>query len=147
HLAADVLGLKRTLHRVERLVDMAPSLAIYREVVRAMYEGHRGRPDRALAIYASIEHELAPFAAPIWAAARSHQAECLNMLGRPAEALAVCEAACAQLRPADRVYVFAYQQLERETAVALAALGRGAEAVQLMDGLMDECARYDNPLV
>lgn len=147
HLSADVLGLKRTLHRVERLVDMAPNLAIYRDVVRAMYEGHRGRPERALAIYAAIDDQLAPFAAPIWATARGHQAECLNMLGRPAEALAVCEAARAHLRPEDRAYVFAYQQLEREAAVALAALGREGEAMWLMDELIAACAPYDNLLV
>ena len=102
HWARDVLGLKRTLHRIEQLVAIAPGLATHREVIRAMYEGHRGRPDLALTIYASIDEQLAPFTNPIWSAARSHQAECLNMLGRPAEALEVCEEARSHLTSADR---------------------------------------------
>ncbi|HEY6877490.1 MAG TPA: hypothetical protein VI299_05695, partial [Polyangiales bacterium] len=147
HLAGDVLGLKRTLHQFERLVAIAPKLATYREVVRAMYEGHRGRPDLALSIYAALDDALAPFSDPSWSLARGHQAECLNILGRHAQALAVCEAARAQLSPGDRIYVFAYQQLERESAQALAGLGRIAEAVQTSDSLLAECAGFDNPLI
>ncbi|HEY6878068.1 MAG TPA: protein kinase [Polyangiales bacterium] len=147
HLAGDVLGLKRALHRVERLVAIAPRLSIYREVISAMYEGHRGRPDLALKIYAALDAELAPFSNPIWAQARSHQAECLNTLGKHAEALAICQAARAALTAEDRPFVFAYQQLERESALALAGLGQLEEAARLCDALIAECAAYDNPLV
>lgn len=146
HLSGDVLGLKRALHRIDRLVPIAPNLAMQREIIRAMYEGHRGRPERALAIYASIEAGLEPFRTAGWSAARAHQAESLNALGRHVEALAVCEQARAQLTPADRVYVFAYQQLERESAHALAGLGRIEEATELSERLLAECAGYDNPL-
>lgn len=146
HLSGDVLGLKRALHRIDRLMTVAPNLKVQRETIRAMYEGHRGRPDCALAIYASLEEELAPFQSPVWAAARAHQAECLNALGRHEDALRICEQACAQLTPEDRVYVFAYQQLERELAHALAGLGRIEEATALCEKLLAECAAYDNPL-
>ncbi|HEY6881490.1 MAG TPA: hypothetical protein VI299_25870, partial [Polyangiales bacterium] len=146
HLAGDVLGLKRSLHRIERLRAIAPGLDSYCEVNRAMYEGHRGRPDLALKIYASIEDHLAPFSSPIWSQGRGHQAECLNMLGRHAEALALCEAARARLTAQDRMFVLAYQQLERESAMALAGLGRIDEAVRMSEGLIAEYAGYDNPM-
>jgi tetratricopeptide (TPR) repeat protein len=146
HLSGDVLGLKRALHRIDRLVPIAPNLAVQRETIRAMYEGHRGRPDRALAIYASLEADLMPFCTQGWAAARAHQAECLNAIGRHADALAICEQARAQLTQADRAYVFAYQQLERESAHALAGLGRLDEASSLAERLLAECAGHDNPL-
>ncbi|HEY6878903.1 MAG TPA: hypothetical protein VI299_12825, partial [Polyangiales bacterium] len=108
HLAGDVLALKRTLSRIERLEAIAPRLSGYREIIRAMYEGHRGRPDLALKIYEQMGDELDPFKVPVWASARAHQAECLNALGRPDEALQVCERARAQLTLADRIYVHAY---------------------------------------
>ncbi|HEY6880785.1 MAG TPA: protein kinase [Polyangiales bacterium] len=147
HLAGDVLGLKRTLHRIERLAAVSPGLATHREVIRAMYEGHRGRPDLALEIYRTIDAQIAPFEDPTWSLARGHQAECLNMLGRHSQALSVCEVARAQLHADDRPWVFAYQQLERETAQALTGLGRIEEAVQLAEALIAECAPYDNPLI
>ncbi|HEY6881281.1 MAG TPA: protein kinase, partial [Polyangiales bacterium] len=147
HLTADVLNLKRTLRRCEQLVAIAPGIATCREVVRAMYEGHRGRPDLALSIYAQLDEALTPFSDPSWSLARGHQAECLNTLGQHERALAVCEAARAQLGPEDRAYVFAHQQLERETALALAGLGRIDEAVQLNEALIAECAPFENPLI
>lgn len=147
HLSGDVINLKRTLHRMDRLLAVAPGLKTCREIIRAMYEGHRGRHDLALSIYSSIEAELAPFACPLWAAARGHQAECLNAVGRPAEALALCEEARSHLTDADRPYVLAYQQLERESALALAQLGRTEEALSLIYSLMAECAPHDHPLV
>ncbi|HEY6878021.1 MAG TPA: protein kinase [Polyangiales bacterium] len=147
HLAGDVLGLKRTLHRIERLTTVSPALTTYREVIRAMYEGHRGRPDLALDIYKTLDAQLTPFEDPSWSLARGHQAECLNMLGRHSQALAICEAARAHLKPEDRPWVFAYQQLERESAQALAGLGRIAEAVQLSEALIAECAPHGNALI
>ncbi|HEY6881012.1 MAG TPA: hypothetical protein VI299_23465, partial [Polyangiales bacterium] len=48
---------------------------------------------------------------------------------------------------ADRIYVHAYLQLERESAIALAALGRSEEAVQQIDALIAEYEPYGNPLV
>ncbi|HEY6881013.1 MAG TPA: AAA family ATPase, partial [Polyangiales bacterium] len=147
HWARDVLGLKRTLHRISQLLTVSPGLAIHHEVVRAIYEGHRGRPDLALKIYDTLGEQVAPFAHAVWGAAQSHRAECLNVLGRPAEALKVCEQSLAHVTSEARGYVFAYQQLERERALALAGLGRFDEAVRLMDGLLAECEGFDNPLV
>jgi tetratricopeptide (TPR) repeat protein len=147
HLAGDVLGLKRALHRVERLAVISQGLATQREIIRAMYEGHRGRPEYALEIYAANAEHLAPFANGMWAAARGHQAECLNTVGRHREALALCTEARAHLTAEDRVYVFAYQQLERESALALAGLGQLEEATTLCEMLLDESDRHSNELV
>ncbi|HEY6878887.1 MAG TPA: protein kinase [Polyangiales bacterium] len=147
HLTADVLGLKRTLHRMELVLPLVPNMATTFSIVRAMYEGHRGRPDLALRIYDELGDRIAPWQDCTWAKGTAHKAECLNSLGRHREALAVCEAARAQLSEADRPFVFTYQQLERESALALAGLGRFAEAVELADKLLAECAGSDNLLI
>ncbi|HEY6882355.1 MAG TPA: hypothetical protein VI299_30195, partial [Polyangiales bacterium] len=135
------------LHRIGQLLTVSPGLATHHEVVRAIYEGHRGRPDLALKIYDELGDQVAPFQHAVWAAAQSHRAECLNVLGRPVEALKVCEQSLSHVTREARGFVFVYQQLEREQALALAGLGRFEEAGRIVDGLLTECAGFDNPLV
>ncbi|HEY6881516.1 MAG TPA: protein kinase, partial [Polyangiales bacterium] len=74
HLTGDVLGLKRTLHRMELLLPMAPQLKNTYAIARAMYEGHRGRPDLALRQYDQLGAGIAPFENSMWAAAAGHKA-------------------------------------------------------------------------
>ncbi|HEY6881729.1 MAG TPA: AAA family ATPase, partial [Polyangiales bacterium] len=147
HLAGDVLALKRALHRVEALLPTAPKLDFACTVLRAMYEGHRGRPDLALRHYDQLGARLAPYQDALWAHAIGHKAECLNTLGRHAEALALCDENLAQLSPDDYAFVFTVQQIRRERSLALAALGRFAEAVAVSDELLSECASGTNLLI
>jgi len=146
HLSGDVLGLRRTRHRLERLAAEHPGLATHLAVTRAMYEGHRGRPDLALQMYAELNDRIAPFADGSWAAARGHQAECLNSLGRHREALDLCEGSLSHLTATDREYALAYQQLDREAAVALSGLGRDTEATCRCEDLLAVTAPHGHPL-
>ncbi|HEY6877525.1 MAG TPA: hypothetical protein VI299_05870, partial [Polyangiales bacterium] len=59
----------------------------------------------------------------------------------------VCEQALRHVTEQDRQYVFMNQQLERESALALAGLGRIEEAVVLADKLLAECASGENLLI
>jgi tetratricopeptide (TPR) repeat protein len=146
-LSGDVVGLKRVLYWSERLLTVAPAYAIYRDVIRAMYEGHRGRPEIALELYEPLRSKLEPFSHPAWSFAHAHRAECLNALGRHQEALTVCQEALRHVGEVSRVYVVAYQQLERESAIALAGLGHAGEAAQLLDDLLTRHERDSQPLI
>ena len=73
------------------------SLGSYRDIVRAMYEGHRGQPERALALYEALGETIQPFRNPAWSHAQGHRAECLNALGRHDEAHRVCQEALSHL--------------------------------------------------
>ncbi len=147
HLAGDLVGLKRVLHHVEQLLPVAPTLGSYRDVVRAMYEGHRGQPEQALALYDAIGETIQPFRHPAWSYAQAHRAECLNALGRNEEALEVCKQALSHVTPAARAFVVAYEQLERESAAALAGLGRLDEAAALLDDLLARSRGLSHPLL
>jgi tetratricopeptide (TPR) repeat protein len=142
-----VVGLKRALYWSERLLTVAPAYATYRDVIRAMYEGHRGRPEIALDLYEPLAGTLEPFSHPAWSFAHAHRAECLNALGRHEEALAVCHEALRRVGALSRVYVVAYQQLERERAIALSGLGHTGEASQLLDELLARHRADSQPLV
>lgn len=147
HLSGDVVGLKRVLHRTERILALAPAFAVHRDVIRAMYEGHRGRTEVALAIYEGHAVRLAPFSHPLWSFAQAHRAECLNALGRHEEALKTCQDALRYVGANARVYVVAYQQLEREAAIALAGLGRTKEAAERLDDLIAFHEHDSHPLL
>jgi hypothetical protein len=112
-----------------------------------MYEGHRGRPDVALSIYEGLADRLAPFTSPVWSFAQAHRAECLNTLGRHTEALALCKEALRHIGQLARVYVVAYQQLQREAAIAMAHLGRTDEAAQKLDELLALHENDSHPLL
>jgi tetratricopeptide (TPR) repeat protein len=147
HLCADIVALKRVLHRTEQAIALAPAFVTYRDVIRAMYECHRGRPEVALALYERLGPQLRPFSHPAWSFACANRAECLNGLGRHEEALAACREALRLVGGLARVYVVAYQQLEREGALALAALGRTDEAARQLDELLTLHEHDSNPLI
>jgi tetratricopeptide (TPR) repeat protein len=147
HLAADIVGLKRVLHRTQQLLPIAPTLSSYMDILRAMYEGHRGQPERALALYEELTERVRPFTHPAWSYAHAHRAECLNAVGRHQEALLVCEEALRAVGQRARVFVLAYQQLERESAIALAGLGRTDEAAALLDELLELHRADSHPLL
>jgi serine/threonine-protein kinase len=147
HLAGDLVGLKRVLYRIQEVLPFAPTLGSYRDIVRAMYEGHRGQPERALARYEELGTRIAPFEHPAWSHAHAHKAECLNALGRHDEALEVCEQALRHVGRRSRTFPIAYEQLERESALALAGLGRAAEAAARLDELLDFHGEESHPLL
>jgi tetratricopeptide (TPR) repeat protein len=147
HLSSDVVGLKRVLYRTERVLAVAPSFSLYREVIRAMYEGHRGRPEIALGLYDQLADQLHPFSDQVWSFAHAHRAECLNALGRHQEALKVCQDALSHVGAAARTYVVAYQQLERERAIAIAGMGRTSEAATQLDELLRLYEQDSHPLI
>jgi hypothetical protein len=147
HLSADVVGLKRVLYRTERVLALAPSFTLYRDVIRAMYEGHRGRPEVALGLYDELGDQLRPFSHPVWSFSHAHRAECLNALGRHQEALTVCQDALRNIGAVARTYVVAYQQLERESAIAMAGMGRTTEAAEQLDELLGLHEQDSHPLV
>ncbi|MEY4579686.1 MAG: hypothetical protein RL701_4389 [Pseudomonadota bacterium] len=147
HLSGDVLGLKRSVELLQTLVPVHPELTLHLEIARAMYLGHLQRPERALQIYASIAAQIEPFEDPYWSQAQGHWAQCLNQVGQYAQALERCHAALDAIAADKEDFVVAYQQLEREAAVALSGLGRHAEAALLLDQLLAVFGREEQPLI
>jgi tRNA A-37 threonylcarbamoyl transferase component Bud32/tetratricopeptide (TPR) repeat protein len=148
HLSGDLVGLKRCVQQLEALVAKHPSLALHLEVARAMYEGHRGRPERALDTYEQLADGIVPYADPIWSYAQAHACECLNALGRHEEALSrASDALEAVGAEAVRDFPFAYQQLAREAAIALSGLGQYAQAATQLDALIERDGDRDQPLL
>jgi hypothetical protein len=147
HLAGDVVGLKRCVQQLEHMLEVHPTLETALEVARAMHEGHRGRPERALAIYERLGERVAAFSCTHWAHAQGHWTECLNATGRHREALERAEAALAQVGSAKDTLVAIFQTLEREKAIALSGLGEHAQAGALLDALLARDGGQDQPLL
>ena len=147
HHSADVVGLKRCVQQLEALVAMHPSFELHLAVARAMYEGHRGREARALELYAALGESVPAFSDPIWSYAEAHRAECLNAVGAHAQALERAERALAQVGPGLHEFPLAFQQLEREAAVAQASLGRHEQAAARLDALLERFGDADQPLL
>ena len=81
-----------------------------------------------------------------WARSVGFQAQGYNHLGRYAEALAVCEAAMAHVRPEDRRFVRMFLMLEVQHALALAGLGRTLDAANRLQELITEHEPFRGPL-
>jgi tetratricopeptide (TPR) repeat protein len=147
HLAGDVVGLKRSIEQLETLVEKHPSLALHLSLARAMYEGHRKRPERAVAIYESIAAQIAPFTSAVWSNAQAHWAQCLNALGQHKAALERCTHALAQIGEAHEPFYVLYEQLRREAALAHSGLGEHLDAAEILDRMLARAAGVDSPLL
>ena len=137
HLSADVVGLKRVLHWTERLLAVRSGLCD----VPGRDPRHVRGPSRATRAsrWSSTrrsEPRSARSATRLGRSRTAHRAECLNALGRHEEALAVCQDALRHVGALSRVFVVAYQQLERESAIALRAWDAPTKPLDLLDELL-----------
>jgi hypothetical protein len=143
----DSMGLLRVVHDFQNLAAIAPALDTHRELGLAYLELLRGHPAQALAVYEGLLD--APRAYPVvnWQSEQAHRAQALNALGRHQEAHEVCLEVVSKTREADRRMRFLYQPAQQELAIAEASLGRIPEAAARLQGLIDEVAALDNPLL
>jgi tetratricopeptide (TPR) repeat protein len=104
-------------------------------------------PNRPEIARALAEFEtLAPKSYIGWAATQGYAAQAYNVAGLPAQAKAVCERALAHVTDRDRDYVLHFLTLDRELAIADAALGRTDEALARIDALLERYGPTEHAL-
>jgi len=144
----DTVGSTRLAHRLERLSKTVPSMKRYAALARDGILLSRGEPSNRPAIarvIAKYEAQV-PRSYVGWAGAMGYVARGYNLGREHAKAKSICERALAHVTAADREYVLHFLSLDLELATADAALGRPAEALQRIDGLLDRYAGCDHRL-
>lgn len=131
----DLVGVRRSLDQLERMVVDAPSLVNMRDTMALSY--HFRRRDYAATINAGEAYIAThpPFALLGWGVAYAMTALSYLELNQPVRALAICELAISQLTDEHRRYVGLYSTLEAAYAASLAMVGQRERAEQLFDEL------------
>jgi tetratricopeptide (TPR) repeat protein len=128
----DLILLRRSLERLEQLVQTVHGLSHVRDSIRVSYHFRRGEYARAaelgeLYIQAHPPRELVG-----WAATYGVIALAWIELGQADRALRLCEQWLALVSPEDRQYFVMYGPLEVAYATALAVHGEYARAKEIM---------------
>jgi hypothetical protein len=127
----DLIALRRTLDRLDRLVDDVPSLLPMREGVRAAYHFRRGEFKQAAEIGMGYVSKHPPRSIIGWGTGYAIAALSLVELDEPELALQITERALAGVSEDDRSYFVMYAALEAAHATALAVLGHRERADEI----------------
>jgi hypothetical protein len=133
----DLVMLRRSLDRLERLVSEVPSLVVMRDAVRIAYHFRRGEFARAAELGERYVAEHPPRTVIGWASTYAAVAMSLVEAGQVAQAKALCERSLALVSDADRAYFAMYAPLEVAHAMALAVSGERARADEILKVRLD----------
>jgi Protein kinase domain/AAA ATPase domain len=145
-MTRDAIGLVQAIAAVERLANIAPNMVRYRIFCEAWLECLRGRPEQGVALYERFIDAEGARLFYTWRFDRAQYAALLNAAGQHARAKAVCAELLRDqkdLSDLRDLLHFSLQQL----ALAEAGLGQHREAARLMDMLLTNARRLDNPLL
>lgn len=146
-LAADVIALRRWTEQLRRWTTHAPGLHPHLQVSQAAYQALRGDLPAALAMYDSAAQHFRPWKRLGWQSAMAAHADALNHAGEHTRARELMLQALADWSPLDLELVFLRIPLERQLALADAALGNTADATARIDDLLGQYADKDHPLL
>ncbi|HKP61831.1 MAG TPA: protein kinase [Polyangiales bacterium] len=146
-LSKDTIGARRIWEKLARRARETPSLEVYARAARAAYLALRGESGTAIALYEALLPELAPRTRVAWQTIRAHYAEALIAAGEPERAKALLEETLAQASEADLRMLGRFLEPQRQLALATAALGDHAGAVQQLEALILRHAESDQPLL
>jgi hypothetical protein len=146
-LCEDVMGLRRCAQELDAPAAEAPSLANVRDAARACYLAERGMHDQALARYAAMFEQQAAVGGLMGTRFAGAYARILRAAGRHQRAVEVCTCALGLIDAEERGFTLAVLGAELELALGHAALGRGEEALALLEQLRVAQGPHDNPLV
>ena len=120
---SDLLGMRRALDRLDRLVEQEPAFALMREIIAISYLFRRG--DYALATERgeAFMRRHPPLSCIGWSLTYATIALAYVEMGNAARAREICETALAHVTEADREYFVMYTALEAAHAAALALSG------------------------
>jgi tetratricopeptide (TPR) repeat protein len=127
----DLIALRRTLDRLDRLVAEVPSLAPMLEACRAAYHFRRGEFTQAAEIGMGYVSKHPPRSLIGWGTGYAITALSLVELDEPEQALQITERALAGVSEDDRSYFVMYAALEAAHATALAVLGNRDRAEEI----------------
>jgi hypothetical protein len=146
-LTGDTIAARRTWEQLTRRSKGVPSLRIYADAAHAAYLALRGELGPAIEVYEQVVREIEPRRGVSWLSCRAHFAETLNWAGAHARAKQVVLEALSHLPAIEREVLVLTLEPQRQLALAEAGLGNHAQAVSILDGLLAEHARHDNPLL
>ncbi len=144
-LTHDVLGLERCIADFERLVPRGFRYETRLAVTRADWHRERGDPGAGVAVLAPVVDALEPEDLLMRQWAGSALAECLLAAGQYEDAKARCEAIVELAKDPATVIVLPMLRTKRILALALARLGEGERAKDLLRGATTECEGLDHP--
>jgi hypothetical protein len=142
----DVVGATRALHRLDLLTRTVPELRRRRRFAKDSLMFARGEASAITGAAEVYFTEGAPRAHRGWAARQALLAQAYNELGQHVQAKALCERTVSYITDADRDFVMLFLLVDRELAIADAALGRVDQALARLDGLLARFAPFDHPL-
>jgi hypothetical protein len=141
----DLVMLRRSLDRLERLAEEVPSLGPMRDGMRVAYHFRRGEFARAAELGEAYVAEHPPHSVAGWAPSYAVTALSLVEVGRAERARQICEHALGYVSEHDRAYFVFYAPLEVAHATALAVLGerkRADEILQLRFDRLRACGEH-----
>jgi hypothetical protein len=128
----DLVMLRRSLDRLERLAEEVPSLGPMRDGMRIAYHFRRGEFARAAELGEAYVALHPPRSIAGWAPSYAVTALSLVEAGRAERARQICEHALGYVSEPDRAYFVFYAPLEVAHATALAVLGERQRADEIL---------------
>jgi len=144
---SDVMGLKRMSDRLQVLSRDIPSLTRHATLVRAGYQLVLGDVESSAAGYASVLDDLGPEPFHGSMAYHAFWAAALNLLGRHAEAKAVCERPRRRQDASHTAFAMLTTWVDIEWAVASIGLGDPQAATARLDACLTAAEGESSPLI
>jgi hypothetical protein len=146
-LYEDVMGLKRTAHRLELLAAEVPALADTRDAALACYLCERGMADQALERFDDTLQRAVLSPTPLAMRFVGSYARLLRAAGRAEQARDMCRAALDRLPPEELEFEFLIFGARLELALATAESGESGRAAEMLEQMLQEQESHDNPLI
>ncbi len=146
-MARDIVGIKRIIDVLERLVKVQPSLQPFLDSARMGYLHRSGDLEGARQLGERWIAQHPPKSIVGWAVIHGASALVLNDLGQYARAKEVCELALSALQDEEFAYVWANSWLENALMWSEAGLGNVAVAMEMRERLLKRRAPDDNPII
>jgi hypothetical protein len=143
---SDVVASTHVARRLEMLSRTVPSLKRHARLARQGLQLAGGDPSYTPQVDAEYRN-MKPRSFIGWAATQAYLARGYNECGQHTEAKAVCDRTLAHISVEEREFVSHFLNLDIESAIADAHLGRVADALSRIDGLLGRFAGIDHPLL
>jgi tetratricopeptide (TPR) repeat protein len=146
-LAGDTIGVRRLSEQLARRSREVPGLELYADAAQAIYLSMHGNLKEAISAFERVIPELTPRKRVAWHTIRAFYADALTRSGEPARAKQVLSELLALAIPGEETIVVRFLEPLRQLALAEAALGNYARAVQILDGALKRHRGQDNHLL
>jgi tetratricopeptide (TPR) repeat protein len=146
-LAGDTVGVRRLAEQLERRSREVHGLKLYADVAHAIYLSMHGSLHEAIEAFERVLPALAPRQRVAWHTVRAFYADALTRAGQPSRAKQVVNEVLDNAIPGEEEIVVRFLEPLRQLALAEAALGNHARAVQILDQAIARYEGQDNHLL